>query len=57
MIGQLRRIPTIHEKPEFEYGGYVFAVREVGQHRIRKLAATKVTEPEGAFPTQAVPAE
>ncbi|MGG6309587.1 hemolysin family protein [Paenibacillus macerans] len=41
MIGQLKRIPTIHEKPEFEYGGYVFAVREVGQHRIRKLAVAK----------------
>lgn len=38
VIGQLRRIPTVQERPEFEYGGRRFAVREVGQHRIRKLA-------------------
>lgn len=41
MIGRLKRIPTIQEKPEFEYRGYIFAVREVGQHRIRKLAVIK----------------
>lgn len=46
MIGQLKRIPTIQEKPEFEYGGYLFAVREVGQHRIRKLAAIKQSDPD-----------
>ncbi|MBW4841155.1 MAG: hemolysin family protein, partial [Paenibacillaceae bacterium] len=57
MIGQLKRIPTINEKPEFEYGGYVFVVREVGQHRIRKLSATKLSEPKQVFSANVVPAE
>ncbi|WP_334073067.1 MULTISPECIES: hemolysin family protein [Paenibacillus] len=46
MIGQLKRIPTTQEKPQLEYNGYIFAVREVGQRRIRKLAVTKKTESE-----------
>lgn len=49
MIGQLKRIPTVNERPEFEYEGYVFAVREVGQHRIRKLLATRRTDSEQAY--------
>lgn len=42
MVGQLKRIPTNQEKPQFDYGGYTFAVREVGQRRIRKLAAFRI---------------
>lgn len=44
IIGQLKRIPTTQEKPQLEYNGYIFAVREVGQRRIRKLAVTKKAE-------------
>ncbi|UQZ35743.1 HlyC/CorC family transporter [Paenibacillus sp. PK3_47] len=40
VIGQLGRIPTAQEKPEFVYGRYTFAVQEVGQRRIRKVRVT-----------------
>lgn len=44
MIGMLHRIPTIQEKPVFEYNGYVFAVKEVGHHRIHRLLVTKKSD-------------
>lgn len=46
MIGKLNRIPTIQEKPEFEYSGYRFVVSEVGQRRIRKIAVHKAEAQE-----------
>ena len=40
VIGQIGRIPSSHEKPEFVYGRYIFSVHEVGQRRIRKIKVT-----------------
>lgn len=40
VIGQLGRIPSVQERPEFVYGRYTFAVHEAGQRRIRKVKVT-----------------
>jgi putative hemolysin len=42
LIGQLGRIPTKGEKPEIEYGGYIFKVEQIDEKRITSVSAMKV---------------
>lgn len=41
VIGQLGRIPTVNERPDFVYGRFTFSVHEVGQRRIRKVKVSR----------------